>query len=237
MSDADTLANNLPGKKQKTHDGWMACCPAHDDRNPSLSISETSDAKVLVHCHRGCDQETVISVLRARGLWPEKGTRLRLRPVSHRDLERQVVEADTKRSAAALAIWRSAGPAQGTQVETYLGSRGLVLPPLPNLCFHPDLKHPSGGFWPAMVALVTRGSDEFAEQLGSFQKEVSDGAAIFALQDEVARAVVQKLAPRASVAPAAVLEHGLPVHLSPAEDQNALSDLLNRAFGFVVFLL
>jgi putative DNA primase/helicase len=159
MSDADTLANNLPGKKQKTRDGWMACCPAHDDRNPSLSISETSDAKVLVRCHRGCDQERVISVLRARGLWPEKGTRLRLRPVSRRDLERQVVEADTKRSAAALAIWRSAGPAQGTQVETYLGSRGLILPPLPNLCFHPDLKHPSGGIWPAMVALVTRGSD------------------------------------------------------------------------------
>ena len=30
---------------------WSACCPAHDDRNPSLSIREGSDGKVLIHCH------------------------------------------------------------------------------------------------------------------------------------------------------------------------------------------
>jgi putative DNA primase/helicase len=39
-------------------------------------------------------------------------------------------------------------------------SRGLHLPPPPILRFHAGLKHPSGGIWPAMVALVTRGSDD-----------------------------------------------------------------------------
>ena len=67
---------------------------------------------------------------------------------------------DAKRTEVALAIWQSAMPADGTLVETYLASRGLHLPPPPTLRFHAGLKHPSGGIWPAMVALVTRGSDD-----------------------------------------------------------------------------
>ena len=35
----------------KTGDGWKACCPAHEDSNPSLSIKEGADGRVLVHCH------------------------------------------------------------------------------------------------------------------------------------------------------------------------------------------
>jgi putative DNA primase/helicase len=47
---------------------WMARCPAHDDRNPSLSIREV-DGKVLLHCHAGCSQRDVIAALKSRGLW------------------------------------------------------------------------------------------------------------------------------------------------------------------------
>jgi len=51
----------------------MARCPAHDDRNPSLSISQ-SDGRVLVHCHAGCSQQAVIEALRRKGLWnPQSG--------------------------------------------------------------------------------------------------------------------------------------------------------------------
>ena len=46
----------------------MARCPAHDDHTPSLSVSEASDGKLLVHCHAGCDQETVWAALKDRGL-------------------------------------------------------------------------------------------------------------------------------------------------------------------------
>jgi hypothetical protein len=51
--------------------GYVACCPAHEDRNPSLSLCDSGDGKVLIHCHAGCSQEAVIAALRARGLWPE----------------------------------------------------------------------------------------------------------------------------------------------------------------------
>jgi len=45
--------------------GFVALCPGHDDRTPSLSISQGADGNFLVHCHRGCETE---ATLRARGL-------------------------------------------------------------------------------------------------------------------------------------------------------------------------
>ena len=140
----------------------MAHCPAHDDRKPSLSIRDADDGKVLVRCHAGCDQEDLIAVLRSRGLWEEKGYRrdriTRRRP---RRSQEGVPNRDSdKRVDAALAIWKAAGPTQGTPVETYLVGRGLHLIAPPTLRFHAGLKHPSGGIWPAMVALVTRGCDD-----------------------------------------------------------------------------
>jgi len=42
---------------------WSARCPAHDDKNPSLSIKETQDGTVLLHCHARCATEDVVSKL------------------------------------------------------------------------------------------------------------------------------------------------------------------------------
>lgn len=44
---------------------WSARCPAHDDKGPSLSVRETTDGRVLVHCFGGCDVDEVV---RAVGL-------------------------------------------------------------------------------------------------------------------------------------------------------------------------
>ncbi len=52
-----------------TGDSWIAHCPAHDDKQSSLSVAQ-KDGKILVHCHAGCSQDAVISALRDRGLWP-----------------------------------------------------------------------------------------------------------------------------------------------------------------------
>jgi putative DNA primase/helicase len=154
---AQTIAKALGGRK--AGGGWMARCPAHDDREPSLSIRDADDGKELVRCHAGCDQQRVIVTLRSRGLWTENFPRRFIRPAprastSHPDRD------DAKRSKAALAIWQSAISPDGSLVETYLASRGLHIPPPPTLRFHAALKHPSGGVWPAMVALVTHGSND-----------------------------------------------------------------------------
>ncbi|MGA7636617.1 MAG: hypothetical protein WCB00_06795, partial [Candidatus Acidiferrales bacterium] len=42
--------------------GWQALCPAHPDRNPSLSIA-VGNGRILVHCHAGCSQEAVLAAL------------------------------------------------------------------------------------------------------------------------------------------------------------------------------
>ena len=44
-----------------TGNGFQACCPAHDDKTPSLSIAEAEDGRVLVKCHAGCKTEDIIS--------------------------------------------------------------------------------------------------------------------------------------------------------------------------------
>jgi putative DNA primase/helicase len=153
---AESIAKALGGRKAGV--SWIARCPAHDDREPSLSIRDADDGKVLVRCHAGCDQDRVIATLRSRGLWTENGTRRFIRPAP-RAATSQPDRDDAKRSRSALAIWQAAISADGSLVETYLASRGLNVPPPPTLRFHAGLKHPSGGIWPAMVGLVTRGSD------------------------------------------------------------------------------
>ena len=59
------LFERLRGIKAQSAGRWVACCPAHEDRTPSLSIQIVDDGKVLLHCHAGC---TLDAVLRAMGL-------------------------------------------------------------------------------------------------------------------------------------------------------------------------
>jgi len=42
---------------------YVAKCPAHVDRVPSLSISEGRDGRALIHCFAGCDTAAVLSVI------------------------------------------------------------------------------------------------------------------------------------------------------------------------------
>lgn len=57
---------------QKNGDGYKAICPTHDDNKPSLSIRESGDGKILVHCHAGCPTNCVLEVvgLSYRDLYP-----------------------------------------------------------------------------------------------------------------------------------------------------------------------
>ncbi len=57
----DQLLTRLE-KLRRTGDGkWLACCPAHDDKSPSLAIKLTDDGKVLIHCFSGCEVNDIVS--------------------------------------------------------------------------------------------------------------------------------------------------------------------------------
>ena len=47
----------------KSSGGFMAQCPAHEDRQPSLSISTGKDGRALVYCHAGCGIRDILDTL------------------------------------------------------------------------------------------------------------------------------------------------------------------------------
>ncbi len=63
-------------KVRPVHGGWMACCPAHDDRNPSLSVT-LKDDRWLLRCHAGCAAGDVLAAvdLEWGDLFSENGKR------------------------------------------------------------------------------------------------------------------------------------------------------------------
>ena len=51
---------------KKSGDGFVARCPAHDDRNPSLSIAEGDDGRTLLNCHAGCETGDIVKKIGLR---------------------------------------------------------------------------------------------------------------------------------------------------------------------------
>jgi hypothetical protein len=63
---ADIVLARLKSLRRRitgTGPSWQACCPAHPDLNPSLSITETVEGILLLHCFGGCDTEDVLAEL------------------------------------------------------------------------------------------------------------------------------------------------------------------------------
>lgn len=59
----DLILGALPTYRRNGPSKWMAPCPAHDDVDPSLSISRLADGRVLIHCFAGCGGAEVVSAL------------------------------------------------------------------------------------------------------------------------------------------------------------------------------
>lgn len=53
---------------------WLACCPAHRDRTPSLSIRESDAGAALLHCFAGCPTSAVLAAvgLEFADLFPDR---------------------------------------------------------------------------------------------------------------------------------------------------------------------
>jgi hypothetical protein len=49
--------------KRTGPDRWVARCPAHDDRGPSLSIRELEDGRVLLFDFGGCSVHEVVAAV------------------------------------------------------------------------------------------------------------------------------------------------------------------------------
>ena len=103
-SDAESIAKALRGRRSGR--GWVARCPAHDDRTPSLSIAEGCDGRPLLHCFAGCPPE---AVCRALGLelrdlfFNQDPDPAALRQARRRRAAEQIEDERQKRTGHAIA--------------------------------------------------------------------------------------------------------------------------------------
>jgi putative DNA primase/helicase len=134
VDNVEVLLDRLEGVRPAGPHSWMARCPAHDDRNPSLSVA-LRDGRVLIHCFAGCTPEAVLQAvgltwrdLRDPAPWtwrPPVSSRPRPKPPepetpSPEDRERWE------------ALWERAKPGHPL-LQRYLRARGLSLDPPPTL--------------------------------------------------------------------------------------------------------
>lgn len=100
----EKVLNRLEKVKTTGRNKWMACCPAHDDRNPSLGIGEGNDGRVLLNCWAGCTAAEVVEAigLELRDLFPDDG-RYQGRP-ARKGPSRQAIEFERSIVAVAAAL-------------------------------------------------------------------------------------------------------------------------------------
>lgn len=56
----EDLLSRLQKVRKTGKETWVACCPAHADKRPSMTIRDKADGRVLVHCFAGCDTESIL---------------------------------------------------------------------------------------------------------------------------------------------------------------------------------
>lgn len=150
----------------------MACCPAHDDRTPSLGVSLGRHA-ILFHCFAGCDQQSVLAALAREGFEAPalfSGSATTNEPES---------TSTHKTSAAALRIWHDAQPMRASPAKAYLESRGIQAASSA-LRFHPRTPLGRKGrtrFLPAMIAAVSLDEGPIAIHRTFLSTEASGKAA------------------------------------------------------------
>ena len=133
----------------------MCCCPAHQDRTPSLSIRQ-GDRGILVTCHAGCDSTTVLREL----------SRIAKLPTFHRE---DIKPAPKRTGKPHLAIWKSAIPIEGTVAERYVRDTRNIWATLNDVRFHPRCPKGKGAdalYLPALiVAMRNNGNVEAIQRI------------------------------------------------------------------------
>lgn len=77
------LLSRLEKVRQTGRGRWIACCPAHPDKTPSLTIAECDDGRVLAHCFSGCGFDAIVDAIgiSVEEFFPEKPLYQRGKPL------------------------------------------------------------------------------------------------------------------------------------------------------------
>lgn len=74
MTPIDKVLDRIEKPRQRQPGQYSARCPAHADKGPSLSIRETQEGAVLLHCFAGCTPIEIVNAmaLELRDLFPPR---------------------------------------------------------------------------------------------------------------------------------------------------------------------
>ena len=132
LPQVEVLLGRLEGVRRAGPSSWMARCPAHPDRNPSLSIA-LRDGRVLLHCFAGCPPEAVLGAvgltwkdLREPDPWAWRP------PFPSRPRPPEPEAPSPEDRARWESLWERARPGHPL-LRRYLKARGLSLEPPPTL--------------------------------------------------------------------------------------------------------
>lgn len=59
----ENILSRLDKVRRTGPDRWIACCPAHEDRSPSLAIRECDDGRILCRCFAECSFESIVAAV------------------------------------------------------------------------------------------------------------------------------------------------------------------------------
>lgn len=60
------ILERLETHRKTSANQWVAVCPSHNDRSPSLHVREKEDGRILIHCKAGCGANQVLDALGLR---------------------------------------------------------------------------------------------------------------------------------------------------------------------------
>lgn len=63
MTPIDNTLSRLEKVRQRQPGQYSARCPAHADKGPSLSVRETPEGSVLLHCFAGCEVSEIVAAM------------------------------------------------------------------------------------------------------------------------------------------------------------------------------
>ena len=128
----DLLLGRLEGVRPAGPNSWMARCPAHEDRDPSLSVS-VKEGRVLLHCFAGCSADAVLGAVGLTWRDLRGGESWAWSPLPSRAKPKPEPETPSPEDVERWeSLWERAKPGHPL-LARYLKARGLSLEPPPTL--------------------------------------------------------------------------------------------------------
>lgn len=148
---ARSIAFGIMGRPRRSGRGWLVLCPDHADRNPSLSVCDGENGRILLKCHAGCSYEAIRGALTDLGLWAGSTTLPKppetFRPVNRMDILNAIYEGTRPFEPGGVCV-------------RYLAGREILLTEWPrDLREHADLElwedgRSTGKRFPGMVSVI-----------------------------------------------------------------------------------